>query len=242
MFSCLPCGRVYNGAQPMAGFAGLLQTNRNYRYTWMGQVVSEIGDYFNNVAVFSLAVATTKSGLVVSGVLLARAIPAALAGPLAGVTLDRLDRKRIMIASDVDPRRGGARLHPHRQRPRHLAALRAQRPVDGGFAVLHQRALGHPALHRQQGRAAHRQFPYPDHPVEHTRRRRLPRRHHGAIRLSAGFPFQLALVLSFRHCAFRAFSCRAAVFVRPAARSPKATWCVRGTNMPKGWATCAPSR
>jgi MFS family permease len=85
----------------MNAFVSLLRDNRNYRYTWMGQVVSEIGDHFNNVAVFSLAVATTRSGLVVSGVLLARAIPAVLAGPLAGVTLDRFDRKRIMIASDL---------------------------------------------------------------------------------------------------------------------------------------------
>ena len=68
---------------------------------WLGQVVSEIGDHFNNIAVFSLAVQTTHSGLVVSGVLLARAIPAMLAGPLAGVTLDRFDRKRVMIASDL---------------------------------------------------------------------------------------------------------------------------------------------
>ena len=85
----------------MNAFVSLLRDNRNYRYTWIGQVVSEIGDHFNNVAVFSLAVATTRSGLVVSGVLLARAIPAVLAGPLAGVTLDRLDRKRTMIASDL---------------------------------------------------------------------------------------------------------------------------------------------
>jgi MFS family permease len=82
-------------------FVKLLRDNRNYRNTWIGQVVSEIGDHFNNVAVFSLAVATTKSGLVVSGVMLSRAIPAILAGPLAGVVLDRLDRKRIMIASDL---------------------------------------------------------------------------------------------------------------------------------------------
>jgi MFS family permease len=67
----------------------------------MGQVVSEVGDHFNNIAVFSLAVSTTKSGLVVSGVLMARAIPAMLAGPLAGVILDRFDRKRIMVASDL---------------------------------------------------------------------------------------------------------------------------------------------
>ncbi|HUI56032.1 MAG TPA: MFS transporter [Bryobacteraceae bacterium] len=85
----------------MNAFISLLRDNRNYRYTWIGQVVSEIGDHFNNVAVFSLAVATTRSGLVVSGVLLARAIPAVLAGPLAGVTLDRFDRKRVMISSDL---------------------------------------------------------------------------------------------------------------------------------------------
>jgi len=85
----------------LKAFVSLLRDNPNYRNTWIGQVVSEIGDHFNNVAVFSLAVATTKSGLVVSGVLLARAIPAMLVGPLAGVTLDRFDRKRVMIASDV---------------------------------------------------------------------------------------------------------------------------------------------
>ena len=85
----------------MTAFVNLLRRNRNYRYTWAGQIVSEIGDHFNNIAVFSLAVTHTKSGLVVSGVMLARAIPAMLAGPLAGVTLDRTDRKRVMIASDL---------------------------------------------------------------------------------------------------------------------------------------------
>jgi MFS family permease len=79
----------------------LLRDNPNYRYTWMGQVVSEIGDHFNNIAVFSLALETTRSGLVVSGVMLSRALPAVLAGPLAGVLLDRMDRKRVMIASDL---------------------------------------------------------------------------------------------------------------------------------------------
>jgi len=82
-------------------FLSLLGENRNYRYTWFGQVVSEIGDHFNNIAVFSLAVANTKSGLVVSGVMLARAIPGMLIGPAAGVVLDRFDRKRVMIASDL---------------------------------------------------------------------------------------------------------------------------------------------
>jgi len=85
----------------MSDFLRLLKSNRNYRYTWSGQVVSEIGDHFNNIAVFSLALETTHSGMVVTGVMLSRAIPAVMAGPLAGVVLDRFDRKRIMIASDL---------------------------------------------------------------------------------------------------------------------------------------------
>src|SRR5450759_2897640 len=85
----------------MNPFLLLLRRNRNYRNTWIGQVVSEIGDHFNNVAVFGLVLAQTHNGMVVTGVMLARAIPAILAGPLAGVLLDRFDRKRMMIASDL---------------------------------------------------------------------------------------------------------------------------------------------
>jgi MFS family permease len=85
----------------LSGFADLLRGNRNYRYTWSGQVVSEVGDHYNNVAVFALALANTGSGLVVAGILISRAICAVLAGPIAGVLLDRMDRKRIMIISDL---------------------------------------------------------------------------------------------------------------------------------------------
>jgi predicted MFS family arabinose efflux permease len=85
----------------MIDFLQLLRRNRNYRYTWMGQVVSEVGDHFNNIAVFALAMTLTGSGLVVTGIMLARAVPAVTVGPLAGVLLDRFDRKQIMIASDL---------------------------------------------------------------------------------------------------------------------------------------------
>jgi len=82
-------------------FLALLRANRNYRYTWLGQVVSEAGDNFNNIAVFALALANTHSGAVVAGILLARAISMLPAGPIAGVLLDRMDRRRIMIMSDL---------------------------------------------------------------------------------------------------------------------------------------------
>jgi len=85
----------------VSGFTRLLRSNRNYRYTWIGQVVSEVGDHYNNIAVFSLALANTGSGLVVAGILLARGLAVMLGGPIAGVLLDRMDRKRLMIASDL---------------------------------------------------------------------------------------------------------------------------------------------
>lgn len=85
----------------MPGFGSLLRRNRNYRFTWLGQIVSEVGDHFNNVAVLSLAIDMTHSGGVIAAVMLSRAIPAVLVGPFAGVFLDRFDRRKLMIASDL---------------------------------------------------------------------------------------------------------------------------------------------
>jgi len=85
----------------MSDFTRLLERNRNYRFTWIGQIVSEVGDHFNNVAVLSLAYAQTHNGAIVAGLMLSRAIPAVLIGPVAGVLLDRFDRQRMMIASDL---------------------------------------------------------------------------------------------------------------------------------------------
>src|SRR5258708_29703207 len=84
----------------MPGFLKLLRHNHNYR-TWTGQVVSEVGDHFNNIVVFSLALENTRSGMVVTFIMLSRAIPAILAGPLAGGALRRFDRKRIIVARDL---------------------------------------------------------------------------------------------------------------------------------------------
>lgn len=85
----------------MSAFTTLLRSNRNYRFLWFGQVVSEVGDHFNNIAVMSVAMQHEKPGLVVTGVFLSRAVPMLAAGPIAGVLLDRLNRKYIMIASDL---------------------------------------------------------------------------------------------------------------------------------------------
>lgn len=85
----------------MQQFWSLLRRNRNYRYAWLGQTVSEVGDHFNTIAVLSLALRMTGSGFTVGIVMLARILPALLAGPVAGVFLDRYDRRKVMIASDL---------------------------------------------------------------------------------------------------------------------------------------------
>ena len=136
----------------MSPFVSLLRNNHNYRNTWIGQVVSEIGDHFNNIAVFGLVLAHTRSGMVVTGVMLARAIPAILAGPLAGVVLDRFDRKRVMIASDLIRAHRRARLHPHRQPRRYVAGLSAERTAHARLAVLLRRTRLDSARHRHHAR------------------------------------------------------------------------------------------
>jgi MFS family permease len=85
----------------VTSFRTLLQSNRNYRYLWFGQVVSEVGDHFNTVAVLSLALHVTGKGAAVGGVMIARLIGGIIAAPVAGVVLDRMDRRKVMAASDL---------------------------------------------------------------------------------------------------------------------------------------------
>jgi MFS family permease len=82
------------------GYAALLRNNHNFRRLWTGQIISELGDWFNNIAVLALAMHLTGSGLVVSAVLLSRTVPAVLFGPPAGVLADRLKRRTLLLGAD----------------------------------------------------------------------------------------------------------------------------------------------
>jgi MFS family permease len=82
------------------GYAALVRTNSNFRRLWIGQIISELGDWFNNIAVLALAMHLTGSGLVVSAVLLSRTVPTVLFGPLAGVLADRFKRRTLLLGAD----------------------------------------------------------------------------------------------------------------------------------------------
>src|ERR1035437_2042001 len=216
------CGRKPNGNgnpptdAPMTAFVNLLRRNRNYRYTWAGQIVSEIGDHFNNIAVFSLAVAHTKSGLVVAGVMLARAIPAMLAGPLAGVTLDRTDRKRVMIASDlIRALVAGLFILTVNRHDTWLLYLLSALLMFASPFFTSGRASILPAITNRKG---HTKTAHPDHPVDHARDRRVSgRRQRDAVRLPVGLFRQRPFVRGFRAVHFAAVS--AGARIPPAAPS-----------------------
>ncbi len=82
----------------------LLARNADVRRLWAGQVISEIGDWLNNIAVLALALqlaGVDRQGRAIAVYAIARHLPLFLFGPVAGVVVDRLDRRRVMIAADI---------------------------------------------------------------------------------------------------------------------------------------------
>jgi len=79
-----------------------LATNGAFSAMWLGQVVSSLGDRVHQVAlVFLVARATNSSPLALGLVFAAMTVPTFLVGPFAGALVDRWDRKRVMVGSDL---------------------------------------------------------------------------------------------------------------------------------------------
>jgi len=85
----------------LSPYLALLRSNRNFRLLYIGQTISQLGDWFNTVAVYALLLDVTGSATAVAWMLIVQLLPIALVGPVAGVVVDRLNRRRIMMAADV---------------------------------------------------------------------------------------------------------------------------------------------
>lgn len=83
------------------GYIDLLRRNRNFRQLWLGQVVSQMGDWFDTIALYTIILKLTGSGRYVGLLLVARFVPSFFFGPISGVVADRFSRQRIMIVSDL---------------------------------------------------------------------------------------------------------------------------------------------
>jgi MFS family permease len=84
----------------MNGSGDSLLRNVRFMRLWVGQGISFVGDYVSMVALVILVVEISGSATAVGGVLVARLLPT-LASPLFGVLADRLDRRVVLVASDL---------------------------------------------------------------------------------------------------------------------------------------------
>ena len=69
---------------------------------WIAQIVSSTGDWIGLIAILAIAARVShNSGAAVSLVMLARVVPGFFLGTIGGVLIDRFDRRKVMVFSDV---------------------------------------------------------------------------------------------------------------------------------------------
>ena len=75
--------------------------NRNFLLLWQGQLVSSLGDTVYAIALGFWILAVTGSTALMGTLMAASTLPRVLVGLLAGVVVDRSDRKWMLIAMDL---------------------------------------------------------------------------------------------------------------------------------------------
>jgi DHA3 family macrolide efflux protein-like MFS transporter len=83
-----------------ASFGEVLR-NRDFLALWIGQVISQIGDSFTYLALLITVNRLTGSTVAMGAMMISLTLPQLLLSFLAGVIVDRVDRKVIMIVSDL---------------------------------------------------------------------------------------------------------------------------------------------
>jgi len=90
-----------NTSISLTAYLRLLRRNSNFRRLWLAQIVSELGDWFYTLAIYSLLLQLTGRASSVALALVLQVLPQTLIGPAAGVINDRVRRKRVMITADL---------------------------------------------------------------------------------------------------------------------------------------------
>src|ERR1700758_1668386 len=85
----------------LGSYLRLVRRNLNFRRLWLAQIVSEIGDWFYTLSIYTLLLQLTGHAGSVALALMLQVLPQTFAGPTAGVVNDRLKRKHVMIAADL---------------------------------------------------------------------------------------------------------------------------------------------
>ena len=83
------------------GYLGLLRENRSFRFLWFSEVVSFLGDWFNTIALYAAVAELSDSAQAITAVFVAKMLPMFAMTPFAGPLIDRFDRRKLMVATDV---------------------------------------------------------------------------------------------------------------------------------------------
>jgi MFS family permease len=75
--------------------------NKNNFLLWQGGLISALGDMVYQIGLGFWVLALTGSSAAMGGVMAAGVLPRALSGPFAGVIVDRLNRKYLIIGTDL---------------------------------------------------------------------------------------------------------------------------------------------
>jgi predicted MFS family arabinose efflux permease len=87
---------------PSLTYLQLLRSNNSFRRLWLGQVISELGNWFNFIAALGLVRAVSNGAPEVTTIMLVlRLLPFTIFAPLAGAFVDRWSRRKVMIISDL---------------------------------------------------------------------------------------------------------------------------------------------
>ena len=82
-------------------YVRLVKTNRNYRRFWLAAFVSMFGEWFNTIALFVIILKYTDSELLLGVLMAVRMGSFALMQPLFGLLADRVNRKKLMIITNL---------------------------------------------------------------------------------------------------------------------------------------------
>ncbi|MEP6703533.1 MAG: MFS transporter [Acidobacteriota bacterium] len=80
----------------------LIKGNRNFRNLLAGQVISELGNWFNFIAGLGLVRLVSGASPIAAGIFfVCRLVPFSIVSPIAGTFVDRFSRRQVMIATDL---------------------------------------------------------------------------------------------------------------------------------------------
>lgn len=85
---------------PQAGFGPVLRS-RAFLAMWVAQAISQVGQNIINIALLVTVNAISRSSTAVSGIIIAFALPGVIFSSVAGVLVDRTDKRTVMIAVNL---------------------------------------------------------------------------------------------------------------------------------------------